>query len=315
MSSLYSSSEAINASLAGVLSLNETIEQDIRDGWQASLNLTFVDRGDKTVLKNRQQSGPLAVQRPLYPDGETCHTYLLHPPGGVVGGDTLNIEATIESGAHALITTPGATKFYRSNNKYAKQKQTLRVKKDARLEWMPQENIFFPNAHVRLDTEIRLEKGAQFWGWEMHCFGRPAQNEGFEHGHLVGKTEIYLDNQKLLTEGFNFYGGDKLMINMGLLDYSMMGTFYITSNEKQDLELVQSLLLSITQQASQQSVTSKTSSEPTLILGATQIEGLIVVRALGNWSEDILQAFGQIWQATRSHLCGTTPDLPRIWAT
>lgn len=79
MSSLYSSSEAINTSLAGVLSLNETIEQDVRDGWQASLNLTFVDRGDKTVLKNRQQSGPLAVQRPLYPDGETCHTYLLHP--------------------------------------------------------------------------------------------------------------------------------------------------------------------------------------------------------------------------------------------
>ncbi|MEZ9317950.1 urease accessory protein UreD, partial [Vibrio lentus] len=239
----------------------------------------------------------------------------LHPPGGVVGGDTLNIEATVESGAHALITTPGATKFYRSNNKYAKQKQTLRVKKGARLEWMPQENIFFPNAHVRLDTEIRLEKGAQFWGWEMHCFGRPAQNEGFEHGHLVGKTEIYLDNQRLLTEGFNFHGGDKLMINMGLLDYSMMGTFYITSNEKQDLELVQSLLLSITQQASQQSVTSKISSEPTLIMGATQIEGLIVVRALGNWSEDILQAFGQVWQATRSHLCGTTPDLPRIWAT
>ena len=192
MSSLYSSSEAINTSLAGVLSLNETIEQDIRDGWQASLNLTFVDRGDKTVLKNRQQSGPLAVQRPLYPDGETCHTYLLHPPGGVVGGDTLNIEATIESGAHALITTPGATKFYRSNNKYAKQKQTLRVKKDARLEWMPQENIFFPNAHVRLDTEIRLEKGAQFWGWEMHCFGRPAQNEGLSMVTSLGKQKSIL---------------------------------------------------------------------------------------------------------------------------
>ncbi|CAH6875411.1 Urease accessory protein UreD [Vibrio chagasii] len=315
MNSLFSPNEVSKASLVEALSLNETIEQDIRDGWQANLNLTFVDRGDKTVLKNRQQSGPLAVQRPLYPDGETCHTYLLHPPGGVVGGDTLNINVNLEHGAHALITTPGATKFYRSNNKYAKQKQTLRVEKGARLEWMPQENIFFSNAHVRLDTEIRLEKGAQFWGWEMHCFGRPAQNEGFEHGHLVGKTEIYLDNQLLLTEGFNFHGGNKLMINMGLLDYSMMGTFYLTSNEKQDLELVQSLLLSITQQASQQSDSSKMSSDPTLILGATQIEGLIVVRALGNWSEDILQAFGQIWQATRSHLYGTTPDLPRIWAT
>ncbi len=70
------------------------------------------------------------------------------------------------------------------------------------------------------------------------------------------------------------------MINMGLLDFSMMGTFYLTANEKQDLELVQSLLLSITQQASQQSVTSK-SSEPTLILGATQIEGIDCGASLG----------------------------------
>ncbi|MGY3571289.1 urease accessory protein UreD [Vibrio paucivorans] len=311
MNTIYSLSKAGDTTQAESLPLNEIIEQDIRDGWQAELNLTFADRGDRTVLKHRQQSGPLAVQRPLYPDRKTCHTYLLHPPGGVVGGDTLNIEATVENSAHALITTPGATKFYRSNNKYAKQKQTLRVKKGARLEWMPQENIFFPNAHVRLDTEIHLEKGAQFWGWEMHCFGRPAQNEGFEHGHLVGKTEIYLDNQRLLTEGFDFHGGDNLLIDMGLLGFSMMGTFYITSDHQQDLELVQSLLLSIKQQA----VTSKNSSEPALILGATQIEGLIVIRALGNWSEDILQAFGQVWQATRSHLCGTTPDLPRIWAT
>ena len=308
-------SDVLNAILEDAQPLGMAIEEDVRDGWQAKLNLTFANRGDKTVLKHRYQLGPLAVQRPLYPDGKTCHSYLLHPPGGVVGGDTLDIDISVESGAHTLITTPGATKFYRSNAKYAKQKQMLHVAKDARLEWMPQENIFFPDAHVRLDTEIYLEKGAQFWGWEMHCFGRPAQNEGFEQGHLVGKTEIYLDNKKLLTEGFNFHGGDKLMINMGLLNYPMMGTFYVTADEPQDLELVQSLLLSITQQASLQPVQFDSSSKSSLIIGATQIEGLIVIRALGHWSEDILQAFGQIWQATRSHLGGSTPDLPRIWAT
>lgn len=96
----------------------------------------------------------------------------------------------------------------------------------------------------------------------------------------------------------------------------MMGTFYVTADEPQDLELVQSLLLSITQQASLQPVQFDSSSnKSSLIMGATQIEGLIVIRALGHWSEDILQAFGQIWQATRSHLGGSTPDLPRIWAT
>ncbi len=84
MNSLFSPNEVSKASLVEALSLNETIE--LRYSWwlASSLNLaTFVDRGDKTVLKNRQQSGPLAVQRPLYPDGETCHTYLLpSTPGG-----------------------------------------------------------------------------------------------------------------------------------------------------------------------------------------------------------------------------------------
>lgn len=122
-------------------------------------------------------------------------------PRGVVGGDTLQIKATAERGAQVLITTPGATKFYRSDSKYAKQRQIIKVEKGCRLEWLPQENIFFPDAHVRMDTEVHLESGAQFLGWEMHCFGRPALNEGFSSGHLVGKTEVYLDGKRLLTEG------------------------------------------------------------------------------------------------------------------
>lgn len=296
-------------------SLGLAIEEDIRTGWKATLNLTFVDRGDKTVLKHRTQSGPLAIQRPLYPDGQTCHTYLLHPPGGVVGGDTLGINVTAESGAHVLITTPGATKFYRSNNKYARQKQTLDVKKGACLQWLPQENIFFPNAHARLDTQVHLETGAQFWGWEMHCFGRPALKEGYDEGYLIGKTEFFLDGKRLLTEGLNFSGGDNLMINKGLLGFSMMASFYFTSNDHEDLELVQSLLQPIAQQVNALRSSANKSKTPALLIGATQIEGLIVVRALGTWSEDILFAFGHIWQKMHLHQNGVEPDLPRIWST
>ncbi len=305
----------VQDSFVSSLGLKDLIESDVRDGWKANLELTFVNRGDKTVVKHRSQSGPLAIQRPLYPDGTTCHTYLLHPPGGVVGGDTLNISITAEPESSVLVTTPGATKFYRSDTKYAVQKQVLRVKQGARLDWLPQENIFFPNAHVRIDTEIHLEADAQFWGWEMHCFGRPALNEGFDAGQLVGKTEFFVDGRRVLTEGLNFAGGDNLMIKKGLLDRSMMGSFYFTSEDALELELVQSLLLSIQKQITDlQGQSRKTMTQPMLI-GVTHIDGLVVVRALADWSEDILFAFSQVWQKVQEQRHGYAPDIPRIWRT
>lgn len=287
------------------LGLGQVIDAQTEFGWKATLDLGFVDRGDKTVLKHRSQKGPLAIQRPLYPEGNPCHTYLLHPPGGVVGGDTLQIKAAAERGAQVLITTPGATKFYRSDSKYAKQRQIIKVEKGSRLEWLPQENIFFPDAHVRMDTEVHLETGAQFLGWEMHCFGRPALNEGFSSGHLVGKTEVYLDGKRLLTEGLNVRGEDKLLKNKGLLDYQMMGALYISIDDEDFSQLVQSLLNTMQQD----------NKKGAVVIAASQLENLLVVRALGNWSEVILDCFQQVWQVAREHWTSECPYPPRIWAT
>ena len=83
-------------------------------GWVARLALRFEQRAGRTVLAHRSHEGPLAVQKPFYPEGDVCHVYLLHPPGGVVGGDRLTIEIEVASDAHAVITTPAAGKFYRS---------------------------------------------------------------------------------------------------------------------------------------------------------------------------------------------------------
>ncbi|WP_435532864.1 urease accessory protein UreD [Vibrio hippocampi] len=297
--------QADTDNLSAGLPLGEVIDAHTQFGWKAQLGLTFVDRGDKTVLKHRQQKGPLAIQRPLYPEGHPCHCYLLHPPGGVVGGDTLHIQCEAKSGAKVVVTTPGATKFYRSESTYAKQQQNLKVAAGSRLEWMPQENIFFPDAHVRLDTKIHLESGAQFLGWEMHCFGRPALKEGFDQGHLIGKTEVYLDDELLLLEGVNFDGNDNLMKSIGIINYSMVGTLIISADDEDFYQLVQSLLIKV----------HKEYEPETLVIAATQLEGLVVVRALSNWSEVMLNSFTQVWQLTRQYWQGEVPTPPRIWAT
>ncbi|MGR5063694.1 urease accessory protein UreD [Photobacterium sp. DNB22_13_2] len=293
------------------------IAQHTHHGWQAELSLSYRDRGDKTVLKHREQKGPLTVQQALYPEGEVCHSYLLHPPGGVAGGDTLDVRVDVGVGAKVLVTTPGATKFYRSERRFAKQTQHLSVAEGGRLEWLPQENIFFPDAHAQLNTTIHLEKGAQFVGWELHCFGRPALKECFDSGKLIGKTEVYVEGRRVLTEGLNMSGGDKVLINMGMQRFPMMGTLYLSEMGQDFYQLVQALLLDIQSEMAIQSkmtIQNELGSNK-LIVAATRVEGLIVVRALGHWSEDILYCFTQIWQQARSQVTGVLPHPPRIWAT
>lgn len=276
-------------------------------GWQASLNLVFSPTQNKTILSHREQRGPLAVQRPLYPEGKVCHCYLLHPPGGVVGGDSLTIDTRVESGSHALITTPGATKFYLSDNRTATQNLHLKVENGAILEWFPLENIYFSGAIARLNTRIELEENAQFMGWEMHCFGRPALNEGFLKGKLSGKTEILINNKPYLIEGLDYQGRDKLFYNNELQGSPTMGSLYISGADDEMLKLVQALL---------QSIEEEQENQPnTLIIAVTCLEDLMVVRALGKWSEDIMSAFIQVRALVREHWVLKPSVVPRIWAT
>jgi urease accessory protein len=149
--------------------------------WEARLALRFDRDGDTTRLVGRSHFGPLRVQKALYPEQPAvCHAVVVHPPGGVVGGDRLFIDIDAGAGAHALLTTPGATKWYRASQLSAStgrpgvssQVVRLAAGAGANLEWLPQETIFYNGAQVRLDTEIALGAGAQYIGCEVLCFGR-----------------------------------------------------------------------------------------------------------------------------------------------
>ena len=122
--------------------------------WHAEIDIRFARQRTKTVMASLRQFGPLRVQRPFYPENDVCHVYLLHPPGGVVGGDSLHTNIATEENSHALITTPGSTKFYRSAKDFAEIKQNLLVAKNSTLEWFPQENILFPGAMANIPTVI-----------------------------------------------------------------------------------------------------------------------------------------------------------------
>ena len=150
--------------------------------WHGRLDLHYRVQDARTVALDRHE-GPLRVLQRLYPEGDAiCHHVLVHPPGGVAGGDILEVQARLEPGAHAVVTTPGATRFYRSSGAPAVQRAHLTVGPSARLEWLPLESLAYDGCvaenHLRLD----LAEGAQAMGWDVLALGLPAADAPFARG-------------------------------------------------------------------------------------------------------------------------------------
>lgn len=188
--------------------MHGTVLPPLKKGWQATLDLRFQQAGGKTVLASAQHVGPLTVQRPFYPEEETCHLYLLHPPGGIVGGDELTISAHLAPGCHTLITMPGASKFYRSSGAQALVRQQLTPCPAGNPEWLPQDAIFFPGANARLFTTFHLCASSRLLARDLLCLGRPVIGETFSHGTLSNRLEVWVDDEPLLVERLQLQEGE-----------------------------------------------------------------------------------------------------------
>jgi len=263
----------------------------------AHLQLGYKLRGDKTRLVHSKREGPLAVQRAFYPEGEVCHTYLLHPPGGVVAGDQLDIALSVESQASVLLTTPGATKFYRSMGSQSQVRQVLHVAPQASLEWMPLENIFFPETRSKILTEVHLQTGSQFIGWEINCFGRPSNAERFERGELSTEMRIYRDGAPVLFDRFATDGLQTIDSVVGLRGVGGNSTLVATLEDVDLVAQVQEML------------------QANPLAGATLVDGLLVVRTISEQSHQVVKLFAAVWKLIRPCVNGREACMPRIWAT
>jgi len=276
-------------------------ERDTSD-WPARLELGFQARGTRTVLAHRAHLGPLRVQRPFYPPGEpACHVYILHPPGGVVGGDRLDILAGIEREAHALLTTPAAGKFYRSDGRQARIHQRLVIADGGRLEWLPQETIVFAGAQAESRTCVELFGDAGFIGWEILCLGRPAAGERFDRGMFCQRFEIHRDCQPLWWERNALTGGSTaLHASWGLAGYSVVATLVAVGQATHLLPELRERLHRDDDEGE---------------FSVTQLRDVLVCRYLGQSAEVARNGFMEAWRIVRPGLWGVTANPPRIWAT
>src|SRR5215813_4012491 len=182
------------------------------EAWQAKLQLRYQCVDGWTQLTGRKHTGPLLVQKAFYPEGEeVCHSLLVHPPGGVAGGDRLEIDIAVGERARALVTTPAATKWYRSAGPMAEQYARLTVEAGASLEWFPQESIVFDGARVCASVRVELADTACFIGWDITRLGRTASGECFGIGELRSRFEVLQAGRRLWGDYARIEGGAPLL--------------------------------------------------------------------------------------------------------
>ena len=276
------------------------LETRNQGAWHGRIELGFDRRADRTVLSRRRFQGPLMVQKPFYPEGDPCHVYLLHPPAGVVGGDVLEVIAAVETGAHALITTPASGKFYRSTGKLAQQIQRFTVAANGVLEWLPQDTILFDGCNALLESRVELAENARFIGWEISCLGRPASGEGFRAGCSRQTLELYRSGRPLMIERAKFQGDHPLLdARWGMSGYSVSGVMVATNADEKILR----------------SVRSAVSADNEALTGMTLLDEVLVCCYLGRQGERARHWFEEIWRVIRPLLLSREASAPRIWRT
>ncbi|CAD5108521.1 urease accessory protein UreD [Zestomonas carbonaria] len=266
--------------------------------WHAELELAYALRDGRTTPVQRRHLGPLRVQKHLYPEGpDVCQHIIVHPPGGIAGGDRLAIDVRVGEHAWAQLTSPGAAKWYRAAGP-AYQSLDLRVAPGATLEWLPQETIVYSAAQAELSTRIELEGDARLLYWDIVALGRPAAGERFDAGHFQARLDIRRDGRPLWHERQRIIGDDGLLDSpIGLAGQPVFATLLATGEiDGEWIEACREL--------------------PSQVRGdLTQLPGLLVARCLASEALHARAWLIDLWRLLRPALLGRAAVSPRIWST
>lgn len=279
-------------------------------GWTGTLQLAYrrdMLRGAARTVLHDRHDGPLRVLASLYPEAATvCHNVLVHPPGGLVGGDELTMEVALDPGTHALVTTPGATRYYRSTGAPAVQHLRATLAEGARLEWLPLETIAYSGCIGENALRFELAPGAEMIGWDLLALGLPASNQAFERGRFQQNFEL---PGRWLERALIDAGDTRLLDSpLGWAGHRVMGTLWFAAGAALPATRRESLL------DAARAVVDGHALRPSA--GATAPhDGVIVLRVLAPRVEPAMQLLSAVWAEWRRVAWQLAGCAPRVWRT
>ena len=276
--------------------------------WFAKLELGFKQDEKRTILAHRKHHGPVRVQKMLWPEKTgVCHAIIVHPPAGIAGGDHLTFNMHIDTHAHALVTTPGAGKWYKTNLKKAHQYIDIQVQDQAVFEWLPQETMLFNGALAHSETNIELAETASFIGWDMLVLGRQAREEKFTQGLYHNQFKLYRNNTLLVADTLRFEGNDRFLTScLGMNNHAVMASFWaVAPTEMRDLQVLEQQLDVIRDLIMRMDVS----------VTLTLLDDVICARYLGDDVRACHDALAAIRARLRRFWFDLDEEFPRIWRT
>ena len=273
-------------------------------GWSARLALDLERMQRRTVVANRRHFGPLCIQKPFQAEDGSCHVYVLHPPGGLAGGDDVELRVRVGTDAAALVTMPASTKFYRTAGAASRLVNRLSVAAGGALEWLPPETILFGGSHAQLCTEIRLDSTAAFIGWEAIVLGRPSSGDRFAVGVFEQRLELYVDDRPVLLERFAAGAGDAALAAPWGLDDEANSASLIAYPADEDV-------LTAVREALAEAAHPRDACRA----GASLVDSVLVVRGLAPKTAALRRRLEAAWRALAPPLLGRPALSPRIWNT
>jgi urease accessory protein len=311
-------------------SANIDAQQPCAKNWFASLAMTFAKKANKTALVDSARFGPLGVQRTFYPDKTGCaHVYVLHPPAGIVSGDTLVLSADAKTKAKVLITTPGAARFYRARiadaaSSLQTQKVELTVENEASLEYLPMETLVYNKANALNKTTINIEGSGQYIGWEITCLGLPHIDQAFDQGCLTQSITLFHNKKCVFHDNMAISKYDD--IDNALMDQRVaLGGHHVVGNmimydgaanlKQEQLGLDTSFTAHLIALCREAISSFEEALEADVLIAVTELQNVIIIRYLGCSSEQCRNVFADIWKAVRPVMLNMQGIAPRIWHT
>jgi urease accessory protein len=277
--------------------------RSLSPSWLAKLSLFYELTSIGTVLKKSLHEGPLRVQKALFPEGtDICHSIILHPPAGIAGGDTLEIDVSVGAKCHTVLSTPSATKWYKSFKNPATQRIQLVLGESAKLDWLPQENLFFKGADAKILTKLNLQSSSSFIGWDTAMLGRHASGEEWSKGHVHMRNQIYRDGKLLWIENGQINAEDMYYKSLPQIgSWPVFATIWAVGPAcSRTLTESLSIMMPWTD---------------ALRAGVTYLpQGVLLVRAVSNDIELTKNWMISIWSTLRPLVHGVPAQSLRLWA-